>query len=223
MGGEKYRILVLRKSDFTQSEKCAYASLLPRFRRLFKEHLIDDQHVSFRRAIKETGDPMPVKLLMSAEGAVPVLLESRRAGFDEGFAKLPQTLVELVLGHAYTQPGTVETGRRNQLIPLDASRLYLLAACPRPYDGGPLVLLKELTPDFEFGWQDRSYSRGLDPLGPFADKVMDELLRALPRIFEENEEDDWADQMRAELEERDSHDSYDIDNDSDYWRRQDSD
>ena len=82
---------------------------------------------------------------------------------------------------------------------------------------------KELTSDFEFGWQDRSNSRGLDPLGPFADKVMDELLRALPRIFEENEEDDWADQMRAELEERDSHDSYDIDNDSDYWRRQDSD
>ena len=138
MGGEKYRTLVLRKSNFTQSEKCAYASLLPRFRRLFKEHLLDDQHVSFRRAIKETGDPMPVKLLMSAEGAVPVLLESRRAGFDEGFAKLPQTLVELVLGHAYTQPGTVETGRRNQLMPLDASRLYLLAVCPRPYDGGPL-------------------------------------------------------------------------------------
>lgn len=79
-----------------------------------------------------------------------------------------------------------------------------------------MVLLKELTPDFEFGWQDRSYSRGLDPLGPFADKVMDELLRALPRIFEENEEDDWADQMRAELEERDDHDSYDTDNDSDY-------
>ena len=221
--GELYRYLGLRKSEFTQSEKSVYASLLPKFRRWFVEQLVDDKDGAFHSALNEyvahllgSGDvPEPTKLFMCADGAVPILLECRRVDCDEGFAKLPMPLVEQILDTAYMRPGAVEVGpcTKRPTKQLEGSQLYLLAACARPYHRGPLVLLKELTPEFAFGWQHVSYSRAPDPLCPFADKVMDELLRALPGVFEKDKEDDWADQMRAELDNDRDDDSYDIDYD----------
>jgi len=193
MGGELYRYLRLRKRVPTEQEQLTYALLLPRFRELFERKLVNDENGAFGSALRSyrayvesrrrPAELKPTRLLVSADGAVPILLESRRTDADAGFAKLPSLLVELILDFAYV---ALEAGRS----------VHLHAECSRPYAEGALVIPKHLADDFEIGWQDVSYSRAPDPLRDFADEVMDALLGALPHVFEQHEEDAWADDMR---------------------------
>ena len=214
MGGEKFRYLRLRKRTFTEEEQDAYTKLLVFFRQIFEQKLVRNEGDEFGSALASyhnwvaressrcgvSGSPplKPTRLLVNAAGAVPILLESQRTGVDAGFAKLPSPLVELILGFAYTALGSVQVGRCfHHTLPGPSVHLYV--ECDRPYQAGALVLQKRLTEDFEFGWQDRSYSKAPDPLRGYADEVMNFLLVALPQVFKEEAMDAWAEDMRHEL------------------------
>ncbi len=185
--------------------------MLPQIKEWFVADVMGEGAAEFRAAVEEYVEyaavrhpdsaRTPVKLLLSTDSPIPVLLEGARGCDQQGLCRLPEHILHKILDEAFAgKPAAINVGSSQSPKLIDPHRVFLFAGCPRPYGIDPLFLLKDLDSDFEFSWKHASYTR-LDPLSTFADKVMDLLKSKLPGVFAEEQEDDddWRDYLAGIL------------------------